>query len=85
MCYCCCNGLFNHILFSILTSTGKYHHGKRVVGQWVFGGVERGSNKCFLVAVHDRKKETLLRLIKQWIAPGTIIISDCWAAYNEIW
>lgn len=33
----------------------KYHRGHLVEGQWVFGGVERGSNKCFLVSV---KKET---------------------------
>lgn len=25
----------------------KYHSGKRVEGQWVFGGVERNSAKCF--------------------------------------
>ncbi|KZS06225.1 Uncharacterized protein APZ42_030421 [Daphnia magna] len=32
----------------------KYNRGKRVVGVWVFGGAERISGKCFLVAVSDR-------------------------------
>ena len=26
----------------------KYHRGRRVDGQWVFGGVERESKRCFL-------------------------------------
>jgi hypothetical protein len=54
-----------------------------VKGHGVFGGVERGSGRTFLVAVHDRSAETLIGLIKQWILPGTTIISDCWAAYSS--
>jgi len=56
----------------------KYHRGHSVKGQWVFGGVERGTGRTFLVAVHDRSAETLIGLSKQWILPGTTIISDCW-------
>ncbi|KAF8794392.1 hypothetical protein HNY73_002379 [Argiope bruennichi] len=41
----------------------KYNRGHRVEGQWVFGGVERGSGRTFLVAVHDRKAETLVSCI----------------------
>ncbi|GFT26718.1 putative transposase-like protein [Trichonephila clavipes] len=26
----------------------KYNRGKRVNGTWVFGGIERGLNRCFL-------------------------------------
>ena len=59
----------------------KYHRGHSVKGQWVFGGIERGTG---LVAVHDRSAETLIGLIKQWSLPGTTIISDCWAAYNSL-
>jgi len=62
----------------------KYHRGHYVKGQWVFGGVERGTGRTFLVAVHDRSAKTLIGLIKQWILPGTTIISDCWAAYNSL-
>ena len=32
----------------------KYHRGNHVEGQWVFGGIEQDSRKCFMVAV-DRK------------------------------
>jgi len=62
----------------------KYHRGHFVKGQWVFGGVERGTGRTFLVAVHDRSAETLLGIIKQWVLPGTTLISDCWAAYNSL-
>lgn len=55
----------------------KYHRGHVVEGQWVFGGIEEDSRKCFIATVENRTEETLLELIKEWIAPGTIIVSDC--------
>ena len=68
----------------MIYNLGKYFRGKRVEGQWVFGGVERDSHKCFLEPVEDRTAETLIQLIKDWILPGTTIISDCWKSYNRI-
>jgi hypothetical protein len=62
----------------------KYHRGHYVKGQWVFGGVERGTGRTFLVAVHDRSAETLIGLIKQWILLGTTIIGYCWAADSSL-
>ena len=59
----------------------KYHRGHHVEGQWVFGGIEEDSRKCFLVAVEKRDEATLLPIIQKWIEPGTIIVSDCWKAY----
>lgn len=49
----------------------KYHRGHRVEGQWVFGGIEEGSRKCFLVPVEGRSEATLLPIIQEWIEPGT--------------
>lgn len=60
----------------------KKHRGHHVEGQWVFGGVERGSNRCFLVPVVTHDKDSLLSVIQQWVLPGTTIISDCWKAYD---
>ena len=34
----------------------KYHRGRLRKTQWVFGGIERESNKVFLVPVKDRKR-----------------------------
>jgi transposase-like protein len=62
----------------------KYNKGHYVEGQWVFGGIEEDSRKCFLVAVSDRSEKTLLPLIKKWIAPELIIISDCWKSYINL-
>ena len=62
----------------------KYHRGHRVDGQWVFGGIEEDSRKCFLVAVDKKDKATLLPIIQEKIEPGTVIVSDCWAAYKKL-
>ena len=37
-----------------------------------------------MLAVDKRDEATLLPLIKRWIEPGTIIISDCWKAYCNL-
>jgi transposase-like protein len=60
----------------------KFNVGRLLCGQWVFGGIERGSNNLFLVPVERRDSVTLLAIIKQYILPGTTIISDCWKAYD---
>lgn len=60
----------------------KFNRGRSVDGKWVFGGVERGSTRCFFKAVERRDKETLLDIIKTFILPGTTIYSDCWESYD---
>ena len=57
---------------------------QRMLETQVFGGIYCGSKKCFLVEEERRDVETLLQLIEQWILPGTHIMSDGWAAYNQI-
>ena len=60
----------------------KYNVGRVVEGQWVFGGICRESRQFFMVPVEDRTSETLLQVIKDFIASGTTVISDCWRAYD---
>ena len=63
----------------------KYHCGHRVEGQWVFGGREKyNKQRIFMIPVHNRKAKTLIPIIKKWIAPGSIIHSDCWKAYSSL-
>jgi len=54
----------------------KHNVGRIVEGQWVYGGIERENpEKCFLVPVPDRKSDTLISLIEEYIRPGSIIVS----------
>ena len=63
----------------------KYHRGRRVDEQWVFGGIEREwKNSSFACDVDDRSAATLIPIILRWIKPGTTIISDCWNAYSSL-
>ena len=37
-----------------------------------------------MVPVECRNRETLIPIIQKFIQPGTIIISDCWKAYDVL-
>ena len=63
----------------------KYNRGQqRGQGQWVFGGIERETGRTFMFEVARRDRQTLIPLIVANIQPGTIIMSDGWAAYANI-
>ena len=64
----------------------KYNRGRRVLGKWILGGYCRTSRQCFLEECTGNKRDhhTLLRLIKKNVAPGTIILTDKWKAYNQL-
>ena len=60
----------------------KYKRGRVSESPWVFGVVERGSQKVLLFRVPDRTRETLVhRLITTHIRPGTVIYSDQFTPY----
>ncbi|KAL3071266.1 hypothetical protein niasHT_036082 [Heterodera trifolii] len=66
----------------------KYNSGqlRGNVNQWLFEGIEHGTNgeRVFMVPVLRRRTQDMLPLIEQYIAPGSIIHSDLWAAYLGI-
>jgi hypothetical protein len=63
----------------------KYHRGHRVEGAWIFGGIERTTEKkVFLVQVSDRSAGTLLGILSEHVLPGSIIYSDMWKGYIGI-
>ena len=62
----------------------KYYRGYVVEGQWVFGGIEQDSRKCFIVTVEDRTEDTLVSHIQEWVEQGTTIVSDCWKGYVNL-
>jgi transposase-like protein len=62
----------------------KFNQGHRVEGVWVVGGVERtAEKKMFAVSVANRSAETLRAIIEDHVHPGSIIYTDCWAAYRD--
>jgi transposase-like protein len=61
---------------------GKCKH--PVKGQWVFGGIKRGSGRAFLVPVENRTAATLKTELCKWVESETTVISDCWSAYRDI-
>ncbi|KAG0438478.1 hypothetical protein DMUE_3065 [Dictyocoela muelleri] len=61
----------------------KYNRGRLVEGQWYVGGVERGTNRSFIVPVFDRSAETMARIIMNNVLPGSTIITDQWRAYER--
>ena len=64
----------------------KYHQGRRVEGVWVVGAGERiPQRRMFAISVDDRSRETLHAIIERchaMILPGSIVHTDCWAAYE---
>lgn len=40
--------------------------------------------KCFMTVVENRDQQTLLRTIERYIIPGSIVRTDCWAAYQRM-
>ena len=62
----------------------KYHRGHRWQANWVFGPIERHSGCGCLVGVPDERRETLPPIIKQWILPGSRIISNGGTSYADI-
>ena len=68
----------------------KHHKGKDLSRPqvWIFGMYERDpireNKRCLFVIVPKRDARTLLNVIYQYILHGSVIFSDCWAAYNKI-
>ncbi|KAL5499331.1 hypothetical protein EMCRGX_G010543 [Ephydatia muelleri] len=54
----------------------KYNRGRRREGQWVLGGVERGSDEVFMQIVPSRDAATLFPVIIANVKPGTEIHTD---------
>ena len=67
------------------SASARLNQGRRVDGAWIFGGIERDNpERSLLVCIADRTAATLIPLIKQYIKPGTRILSDRLQSYNQL-
>nr|XP_047146837.1 uncharacterized protein LOC124819359 [Hydra vulgaris] len=62
----------------------KYNVEHNVEKHWIFGAFDVTSKKGYLRRVEDRTAQTLVPIIQQWVAPGSIIHSDQWASYTNL-
>ena len=62
----------------------KNHRGRLVPQQWVLGGTDRHTRECFLIVVPRRDAATLIPIIRAWVLPGTVIMTDEWRAYRPL-
>lgn len=59
-------------------------HARPIREQWVFGAYDVDQKLGWIQLVDNRDANTLLPIISSWCLPGSIVVSDGWAAYNRI-
>ncbi|CAC5384063.1 unnamed protein product [Mytilus coruscus] len=63
----------------------KYNRGKPTGNRiWIFGMIERSSNKIVMYPVDSRGADVLITLIQKHVEPGSRIFSDSWGAYSGL-
>eukprot|EP00834_Sanchytrium_tribonematis_P004673 NODE_243_length_11887_cov_0.520699.p3 type:complete len:311 gc:universal NODE_243_length_11887_cov_0.520699:10193-9261(-) len=60
----------------------KYNRGRLKCTFWVLGLVSRETQKCFIIPVLNRKKETMEYFIKKIAKKHSTIYTDAYASYN---
>lgn len=60
----------------------KYCKDKLPNGHWIIGGYERKTKKCFYRIVENNTKKEFLKIISEWILPGSVVMSDCYKLYD---
>ena len=50
----------------------------------MLGGIERGTDKMFLVPVPQCDSATLIPIVQRYVCPGTMIYTDLWRVYDSV-
>lgn len=64
----------------------KYNKGRKVEGHWILGMIDVETKELRIAVCRNncRSAETMLPWIEDWVEKGSIIRTDCWAAYNKL-
>lgn len=60
----------------------KYARDKLPAGNFVVGGVNKRTNDCFFTVIDRNTRQDFFNAIREWVLPGTVLISECWKLYN---
>ena len=69
---------------SLFGKKRKYHRGTGKQNIWVFGMIEKGTQRVKLEVVEKRDRATLMPIIVDNINQGTTVCSDCWRPYSTL-
>jgi len=72
---------------SVFRHKPKYHRGRPTTQEfWVFGIVYASvvPSRGYMTLVKNRSVNTLLPIIKKHVKEGSVVYTDCWAAYDNI-
>lgn len=78
--------LLQLIMFIVYFYVLQYERGRHVTERWVFGLIsnEYAVPRPIFYVVDNRSRRVLLPIIRHHVLPGTTIMSDQWAAYNNV-
>ena len=64
----------------------KYNVGRvrGIAEPWVLGIIDTATKKVCMFQVPNRTRATLHGHIVRYVAPGSVIVTDCWAAYYTL-
>lgn len=65
-------------------SKRKFEIGRIVRSPWVVGMIDVNTREVCFVETMFRNSETLSDIIRNHVRDGSIIITDCWAGYNNL-
>ncbi|XP_063221898.1 uncharacterized protein LOC134530720 [Bacillus rossius redtenbacheri] len=60
----------------------KSRRGRSDEELWVFGGIERNTNRIFVIPVEVLTSKSLMCMIEEFIMPGTTLMSDYWQTFD---
>lgn len=60
----------------------EYGRHKLSAGKFVMGGVNKINNNNFFTVIDRNRREDFFNAIREWVLPGSVLISECWKSYN---